>query len=303
MAFRGRSRARGSRVARPALKRVVRKSLADAQKRKATWAALPLPLAPCESNHLLHDETSCPSSQGIVLIPGFVDNTTGPQNPAFEQDDTGFYVHRLELDLWIQPTWPVSNPVQLQQAAMNAQVLTNVGLVKQRWQVQSDGTAVFNRYNPLDFNIDFSASEVEGDYTEGPWMMMRNHLFESRIERDLVFYPGTCCSRVSGGSSTNTLSDGTGIINTSISTTCDVCEVDGETFPLTLAGRGPYSTIHAAEPLSWRFRLRLRRRLHFKEADGLHLFFGWEDLAAPGDPRKLQPDLIIRGMGRALVSR
>lgn len=315
MAFRRRFKARGVRAFRGrSVKSTVRRSLATAQRSKADWAQLPVPLNPCKSFRLSNDENpdnGCPNGAELILIPGSMDPVNSPANPAFRQDDEGFYVHKLEVDLFIVPVVPADVPLPpFEQVAFfrNLQTLLRVVMVKQRWQISQDGSAHFNRYNPLKSTPDFSVNFVEGDYTEGPYMRTWQKFFEGVNTVDSVFYPGTCCPDVSGGSTINvidlTSGTGGGNIDTSIDTTCNVCVVDGEGFELVPgAGRGPYATLHSQLPRSWHLRIRVNTRLHFKEADGLHLFFGWENMSSPDLSRQLQPELLVRGIGRALVSR
>lgn len=289
----------------------VRRVVAKAERSKASWISLLEPATgSCFATRLtpFPNDLGCPNVNTMVLLPGSPSAAAPVFQSQWDQTTEGIYLHRLDLTLYIEPDFAqgtFATPAQQFQAMQRLNTMVRVGMVKQRWEADPTGAFDFNVYNPLQVN-DLTTATTIGDYIDGPFMRIWEHMFQPQVSFTQHFEPQSCCPNVHGGSQLNVLENGSGTIDTSISTDCNPCGM-GENFFLTDAGFGPFfnQTVTNAKPWKLRIHVPFKRRLHFKEADALHLFFGWENqgTAATFGQRAAQPDLNVWGVGRALVSR
>lgn len=149
-------------------------------------------------------------------------------------------------------------------------------------QMVSMGIHVFRRSQAGAID-EFSTSLVDTDlssplssypWTEGKWIWQRHKYWAPTIRAGVqnvsIGSMMGCCPDVSGGATFNPLAEGTGNINTSVSTECNKCLADNT--ELACAAQWPYA--EASLPPWQTFAVRLRRPVVLDGDESLRLQIG-----------------------------
>lgn len=205
--------------------------------------------------------SNCPNGGNIILLSN---------DDIRAQLEDATRVVAISGDVWIVPFIPAFPSIQQSLAyAAVASCMFRMGLRKDTVFGNAPAAAQTPPYNPL---ASGDTEFARGDYTEGSWLRLWNELWFPGGTLGLLEQPYTCCSDVSGGSSVNALTDGTGNIDTSISTECSPCTPpEDKMFQQAV-------TVKIWEPK--RFRINVKRPLNLKEDNALHLWYGWEMMSS-----------------------
>lgn len=185
-----------------------------------------------------------------------------------------------------------------------------IGLRKDQVSEALSGVPI--AYNPL---LSGSLPDDEGDFTEGRWLWLKEHVWQPIIEtsgttggtlKEWVPEFKICNTDTRACVKPEQITDGSGYTWSVNSLESAYMGLGGDWVcpPQCNDAEAVAITAKAAGLQPWRLSVNIRRRIQLRENDSLNLWFGWENLkACGGDARAPQTAMQMWGGIRLLIEK